>query len=233
MDPREAALFDIVPKKVDELLSELAALRRREKGGEAVRVPFVTLHLRTGRNFTGRVIKLADDKRGGQTVLFQDTGLDLRSPRYDVVHFASTLVEAITVHDAHTLETPPSSVLRGPTPSKLELKRKIVALEQDLSGRMEGASLSIEIMWDTVPDSEDALVVVQDLVGETEHVLRDLLADPMGLEAIRQKLRKVAIQVGAHASSKMTGTTLTLVTSASWNDRLSKDVLRSGLEKGL
>jgi len=87
-------------------------------GELAGRDVLVTLHLSSGRDVRGTLIDVAHD-RGGSVALIGNVRVNT-----DVTHVSLNGLEAVTVHDAHTVGAPP---VPDPTPGKLELRRLLLA----------------------------------------------------------------------------------------------------------
>lgn len=199
------ALHNLEAQSIDRVLGELAELAAREKRGEEVRLPPVTLHLRSGRDLRGVV--LAIGSRDG-AVLFQ-SGED------DAVHVAPSSIEALTRHEVRSAGRPPMRTEDAPT--KLELRRRAASLAPPVTIE-EG---------DPDPEARIALSALLDEIGEA---LKGISEDAMGREAMAEKIRRVELRLGSGAAVSLSGGTLTLTTTAHWPSRLSGADLRARIE---
>lgn len=220
MDERKRALYALEPKTIDRLLGELADLATREKRGEELRLPVVTMHLRSGRDLFGHVLCVGRDG----SVIFHSIGRDNRSLDYDAVHLASASIEAITRHDVQNIGRAPN--LSEDAPTKLELKRKGAALENNLAER--GAKLSINF-GDADPD-EDQRRSLADLIEELSRIFVELMSDELGKEAIGAQLDRLELRIGSASEVSKVEKTMTFSTTAYWPTRLFGPQLRAKIE---
>lgn len=203
-DPRRRALWAIEPQSIDRVLNELASLAEREKRGDEVHVPSVTLHLRSGRDVRGAVLALGRES----SVLFQ-------SGDGDAMHLASSSIEALTRHDVARAARAPD--LSKEAPTKLELRRRTAALSPPTAIAEED------------PD-DDARRALDALVTELSALLASLAEDPLGREAIAEKIARIELRLGSAAAVSLSGGTLTLTTTAVWPSRLFGADLRARIE---
>ena len=94
MAERASPVTRLPARPIDDVLDELVALRRR--GGDAeTPAPLVTLHFRSGRSLSGRVIDRVASPRAAllvQVVAGRDDG--------DALYVDPGAIEALQVHDA-------------------------------------------------------------------------------------------------------------------------------------
>ncbi|HSP80620.1 MAG TPA: hypothetical protein VLQ93_18970, partial [Myxococcaceae bacterium] len=103
MEPLEKALKELEARTLDELLTRLAELQPLRAKGEPVRLPRVTLHLRSGRELQGFLLELREDPRGGRSVVLHALSADARRAEPDAIFVRPESIEAITVHDLSSL----------------------------------------------------------------------------------------------------------------------------------
>jgi hypothetical protein len=201
------------PQRLERLLQQLAARAERIRAGEALPNPRLTLHLHSGRDLQGVLLGLGVD--GGATMLslLCDTGERFNQA---VTHVPLGSLEAITVHEINRLEEP---VIARPIPSKLELRRAAKAWQE---------RLQLELHSEWRDDDLEPLSALLEVLGRT---LEDLLNDPMGREALRQKIRQVRLEVQAQPEVKLEESTLVVATVRAISARVGQVALRSSIEK--
>ncbi len=231
MTDRERVLRDLEPRSAEAVLEELADLHARRAAGEALRVPRVTVHLRTGRDFTGSVLKVGEDRPGrGRHALLHLPGPDPRSVELDALHLPLDAVLAVTVHDAPSLAESPAEL--PPPPTRFALKQRIADLSAWLGDRI-GGIVACEISWDAVPESGEPLRALGDLIDHLRAIVDGIAGEPIGREALRSKLRKIWLGVGSHPSVALTDGTLLVTTTSAPAKRMGRDAIRDVLEKAL
>lgn len=228
-DPLVKSLKGLEAHNLEELLSRLAEFDTLREKGESVRLPTVTLHLRSGREVQGVLLELRSEHRGSKTVVLQALSGDRRSaPDATFVRLES--VDAITVHEFPALFKPPPDA--PPPPTKLELKRKLAERQAALAATL-GTPLELEVVWDSLPPEPEALSALNTLGTRAFGVLEELARELLGLEALRNQVRKVRLFVGASSQVSREGQTLVLVTAVPVTTWMSKDDLLREIEKVL
>ncbi len=230
MDPLEKALKSLEARTLEELLTRLAEVQALKAKGEPVRLPQVTLHLRSGRELQGFLLELREESRSGKTVVLHALSTDARRPEPDAIFVRSEVIEAITVHDLPSLAHPS----RGgpPPPTRLELKRKLAERQASLAAAL-GTPLELEVDWERLPQETDALAALETLSTRAFAVLEALARDVMGLEALRTNVRKLRLEVGSSAQVRREEQALVLATTVSVMGWMSKEDLHSAIEKVL
>lgn len=195
------------------LLEEIASLRRRERQGEPVVVPLLTLRMEGGHAVTGQFIAFEPSRRNEEqgTVLLLDTA---QNHALDLVTVPVSRISALTVH--HTPETLTllsfgslASVGEGTPPGRLELDRRLASVCQECATRT-GRELPHRVDWKAMPDDGDARRAVGVLVGHLEAALAAAGADAMGQEALAAHLGSIVIGVGTHSQAEWQGETLVI-----------------------
>lgn len=230
MDPLEKSLKSLEARTLEELLSRLAEIQALRAKGEPVRLPQVTLHLRSGRDLQGFLLEQREDHRTGKTVVLHALSTDARHPEPDAIFIRTEVIEAITVHDLPSLAHP----ARGgpPAPTRLELKRKLAERQSALAATL-GTPLELEVDWERISQEPDGLAALETLSTRAFDVLEALTRDVLGLEALRTNVRKLRLEVGSPAQVRREEQTLVLATTASVMGWMSKEDLHSAIEKVL
>ncbi|MEM6994331.1 MAG: hypothetical protein AAF721_27700 [Myxococcota bacterium] len=158
------------------ILGRLAVLRAT--AGEDAPRPDVTVWLHSGVSLHGTVVGCDPP---GDAVLLQAS-----SGRLDAVFVALSTVAAVTVHASEAtlpllrdVATPSPA---GPPPTKLQLRRALSTLSQELSERL-GHSIALEVRWTDFPTDEAALAVVWSTAKAIQGALSAVTADAMGRTA--------------------------------------------------
>jgi hypothetical protein len=199
-----SAIDALEPNPIDRVLSELAALAARNRRGEDLRLPQVTLHLRSGRDLRGAVLAIGRDG----AVLFQ-------ASEADATHLSASSIEALTRHDVAGASRPPDVSKDAPT--RLELRRRASQLSPEA------------VIAEGDPD-DDGRRALDALLGELETTLKEITSDPLGREAIAEKIQRIEVRLGSTAAASLTGGTLTLTTTVRWPSRLFGADLRARIE---
>lgn len=183
MTPEEM-LARFPAKPVADLLELLAQSYANADDPENPGLPRVTLHLCSGRDLLGCVIKLGQDPARGQTLLVRVAGADLRSPEVHALYVPVSSIEAVTVNNADrvadllsdgALPAPPSTL---PAPSRLELARNAEELAQMLA-KERGVTLKPNLGAEAGLE-EAALRSLSVLVKDAFAALSNIAADPLG-----------------------------------------------------
>lgn len=234
MHDDERKVRALAARALDDLVTTLADANVRELEGRE-RAPSVTLHLRSGRDVTGVVLRELSDRQTSW-VLVQTGKRSRHEPANDVTYVPLAAIEAITVHEApsHLPLLAPGgasaqSVLAEPAPSKLDARRTVTQ-----HGREASFHLGREIAWSapnepSEPESLRALVTFSSLVLEA---LKDAARDPMGKDAIGSKLREVVIADGPSCAARLDGDVLRCTATFAQGTRgqLSRHELKSRIE---
>jgi hypothetical protein len=229
VEPLEKALEELKARTIEELLALLAELQLLRAKGEPVRLPKVTLHLRSGRELQGFLLEERADHRGGKSVVLHAFSQDGRRPEPDALFVRSEVIEAVTVHDLPSLAQPPKNL--PPPPTRLELKRKLAERQAAVAAAL-GTPLELEVDWEQVQTPE-ALSAIDTLGTRSFAVLEELTRELLGLETLRTKVRKVRLATGPTAQVRLEQQALQLTTTLSVMGWQSKEDLRTAIEKVL
>ncbi|MFL5344455.1 MAG: hypothetical protein ACJ8AT_06665 [Hyalangium sp.] len=230
MDPLEKALKSLEARTLEELLTRLAEIQALRAKGEPVRLPQVTLHMRSGRELQGFLLEQRDDHRSGKLVVLHALSTDARRTEPDAIFVRSESIESLTVHDLPSLANPS----RGgpPAPTRLELKRKLAERQASLASTL-GTPLELEVDWERISQEPEGLAALETLSTRAFSVLEALARDVMGLEALRTNVRKLRLEVGSSAQVRREEQTLVLATTVSVMGWMSKEDLQTAIEKVL
>jgi hypothetical protein len=217
-------------RTLEELLSRLAEFDKLRAKGEPMRLPRVTLHLRSGREVQGFLLEQRGDTRNGKTVVLQALSGDGRRTEPDALFVRLEAIDAITVHELAGLSQPPRGA--PPPPTKLELRRKLAERQSSLAAAL-GTPLELEVEWDKLPPEPEALGALDTLGTRAFGVLEELTRELLGLEALRSQARKVRLALGPSAQVLREQQSLVLVTTVAVTGWMSKEDLRREIEKVL
>jgi hypothetical protein len=226
MTDGDRTLTDLPAQSVGRLLESLVRLRERRDAGEKLRVPYVTLHLRSGRDVSGFVLKLGTSPGPEVNVLLHAPGSDGRAPDYDALYAPVSAIEAVTVHDVPRLSTAPADA--GPAPSRLEVRRRIKELAEALSGAL-GAPIACTL-GDEVPEGEP-MRAVNDTVTDAGEVLRALAGEEMGAKELKERLQSIQFSSSAQPTVELAAGRMTVISATTTVQRMSKEHLRAAIER--
>jgi hypothetical protein len=230
VDPLDKALKGLEARTLEELLTRLTELAALRAKGEPVRLPRVTLHLRSGRELQGFLLEQRDDGRSNKAVVLQALSTDGRRSEPDAIFIRPEMIEALTVHDLPSLYQPP----RGgpPPPTKLELRRKLGERQASLASAL-GTPLEVQVDWERLPAESEALSALDTLASRAFGILDELCRDVMALESLRANVRQLHLSVGMASQVQREGQRLLLVTVMSPTGWLSREALHQAIEKVL
>lgn len=230
-DRKEKTVASLPARRVDQVLLDLIAIRRRWREGDPVTVPQATLHLRSGRDLSGWVVALESG------ALLLQTG---HESQRNATYLDPAQVEAITVHDAMDVAPflsdgrisgvvpPPAD--GTPPPSRLDVKRKLVEHQAAFS-KVTGGEAAVDVAWEGIEDGEPMRTLLS-LVADTVDVLSTISRrDAEGKEAVA-KVKKLWFGDGGIAALRQMDT---IVVTSRFKlgpaGRLSKSDLLPALEK--
>ena len=205
------------PRSPRRLLEELAGAAERLAATGRPR-PRVTLHLTTGRDMAGRLVAVGED--GGAAVAALHIGGDA-----DVAHVRDDLVAAVTVHEP---VVPARSA--ADAPGRLELARQIVVRAQAAAAAL-GAELPIALDGAVAGDAD--LGAVGALLAILGDALAQVLADPLGVEAVKRQVDSLRLSAGDESSALLVGRVLAIRAARDELARWTPAELRAAIEKAL
>ncbi len=214
----ERALKAWPSRNLEQLVDDLAQLGRRWRAGEPVRVPKVTVWLRSGATVTGEVVDLHQDRSGTRTlVLRQHTG---EPAQVDVLHLAWPALDALTVHDLGTLDKPPETLAASPTRAQLE--RHAADVTEALAQKV-GTPIAF------VLEPAEQVEPLDWLLRQVEEVLLELTQDQRFADAMRGRVRQLKLGLSVNAGLVFADGVLTFTTPTAWNKRTSREALEREL----
>jgi hypothetical protein len=214
----ERALKAWPSRNLEQLIDDLAHLGRRWKSGEPVRVPRVTLWLRSGATAQGLVMDLHQDRSGTRTVIVRSQTNE--PTEVDVVHLPWAVIDAITVHDLAAFDKPPDALLTSTT--KLQLERHLANVSEALAQKV---GTPIEL----VAQAADQLEPLEWLLTQVEEVLLELTTDQRFADGMRGRVRRITLALGVNSGLAFADGALTITTPTAWNKRTGRESLEREL----
>lgn len=219
----ERALKSWPSRNLEQLLDDLGALGLRWKAGEPVRLPNVTVHLRSGRDVPGWVLDLHADRHGARTLILRSLG-DHHAAQLDVAHIPFGAIEAVTVQDIVSLDKPPGDVVEAVT--RTELQQRLVDAYEAIAQAV-GTPIELEL-----EDGEDN-ARNEPLDWLLKHVRRAIVEvaaeDPRSADSLRGKVKKLRLATGLHHHLVFADGVLIFTTPIAWNSRSTFDSLKREL----
>jgi hypothetical protein len=209
-------------RSLEQLFDDLAQLGRRWREGEELRVPRVTVLLRSGLELTGFVLDVHGDRAGGRTVLVRSPAAAHPSG-VDVTHVPWATIDALTVHDIASWDKPPADA--PPPPTKEELLNR-ASLASEAIAEKVGTPIAIEL---ELGDDDAALEPLDWLLRQVRAALLDVASTPSSADAMRGRVKQVRLTVGIQPLTAFADGALVITTPLSWNKRASPDGLRREL----
>lgn len=200
-----------LPARTPEQIVGTLASAAAEEGKRGGNLPPVTLSLANGREISGYVVGLVE-QRGTAAVVLQTGSTGRHDLGSDATYINLHSVTAVTVHGAGAIaETLAGGSLQvnEPPPTRLATRRSVLEDAARLS-----TALGVQIVYradvDTAGDGEP-MRALADASRLTSNVLVAVAGDAMGKQALSQ-VREVAIEVGSIPNARRNGGTL-LVTA--------------------
>lgn len=218
----ERALQRWPSRNLEQLFDDLSQLARRWKDGEDVRVPKVTVLLRSGREVSGFVLDVHGDRSGGRTVLLRSQAAAHPSGG-DVTHVPWAVVDAVTVHDVGTWDKPPADA--PPPPTRDELHSRAEAAAEALAEKV-GTPIAFEL---ALGDDDAHLEPLDWLLRLARATLLDVAKDLSKADALRGRVKRVRLAVGIQPLTAFADGALVITTPLAWNKRATPEALRAEL----
>lgn len=207
-------------QSLETLLEGLAEQSRLVEAGRLPQRPRLTLLLRSGRSLTGTLLELSQERGGNVlTLSLEDVGRRFAAP--DIAFVPTSALEAVIVLEAADLDKPPEP---GPIPGKLELRRAVQQLQDELQAA--GHTLELSLAGSLEEETErEAFNAALEPLGKA---LSQIGTDEMGKEALG-RVNRVQLELGQDAGVERQGETLQISVprayvsrpdAASWKDLL-------------
>ena len=210
----ESDLFKLKPKSPSKILEKLSKSRRNSPEGGTGGAPLTTIHLRSGRDISGWVLKLEEELgHAGATLLFQALGQS-QNTSDDIVYLDVANIEAVTIHRTtdflHVISPgkfdPPTS---GSEPTRLGLKREVPKITKSFTDAV-GGGVQVEVDWDSVPQEDEAVNSLNNLIHESIGAITETLPDDFSKGEFTKKVRSVKFQNGLEPVVTLTGDVLVI-----------------------
>ncbi|HYI01973.1 hypothetical protein [Hyalangium sp.] len=192
-----------------EVLERLAQLRQRAFQAEPVPIPVITLHLRSGRDLTGRVLSLAAPKGGERALLCEVTEGDRPSTTVAAVYVPVSAIEAVRVHEVNRVAQAAGLARPSAPVTRIEVERSASELARAVSSAA-GKPVAFEVDWKSLPDTPEARRTVLQAMHSAALALRTLAQEEVGKTALSARLRKVSFTQARRAETQLSGSTLTV-----------------------
>ncbi len=194
MHEKLRALVKYPAREPRELLRRFADEAQKHWGDDRHPLPLVTVYLREGPAFTGRVVRVDRDVR--DEVILLHAPDNLTNPQGHVAYLPSAHVVAVRVHDAdaHAPLLSEGAVARRlseEAPSRLQVKREF----QQLSERLPAP---IDADWDALPKSDEAHLNLRDFALALEKAVLAVTDDDLARDAWKS-VRKLTVAHDARA----------------------------------
>jgi hypothetical protein len=191
MNNSNSALFKLPAKSIREIFAELQRLRERSRAGDLVTVPKMTLFLTSGCCMDCELIQYIPET--GDAIALPENP----SGSLDVSYIHISAIQAVTIHSTqeniHLLSFGKLQPASRKVPTRLELERRVRSLS-------EVRNLPITIAWNELLTTDDGLQIVGILIDDLEAILKDLFADEIGENSVRQNIDCLEIQVSSTAT---------------------------------
>ncbi len=215
-----------------EVLERLAQLRQRAFQAEPVPVPVITLHLRSGRDVTGRVLALTALKTGERALLCEVLEGERPATTIAAVYVPLSAIEAVRVHEV-TRVAQAAGLARPMAPvTRLEVERSAIELSRGVSSAV-GKPVAFEVDWKSLPDTPEARRTVLQAMQSAALALRTLAQEEVGKTALAGKLRKVSFTEARRAEAQLSGSTLTVGLEPRTGASPGAEAVQQVLEKAL
>jgi hypothetical protein len=171
------------------LLEGLEQLAERARRGESVEVPHLTLFLLGGHAIAGRFIGYQHDHRDGGVVALHATQTQFA---LDVVYVPLETISAVMVHHRESTIAGLSGGKVAPKPK--EIPGKLV-LDRLAAANAERTG-PLEIDWAGLGNTDESRAALALLFEVLPGVISELRGDPMGAEAWKAKIDRIAVGSG-------------------------------------
>jgi hypothetical protein len=217
-------------RQIETLLAELHSWVQRKQRGEQLTLPEITLMV---GEFQLRGKLLSYDQKD-HMVFFQrsDTASAL-----DATYLPLSSIQALTVHYTEdTLHVLSFGTVRPAyrAATRLSLDRQCVTLNEELTAKV-GRSLPITIDWNSFSDNEATYSGVAQVVDDLSAILRDLVNETLGLDAVKKSIQRIEVRGGSASTVQVQAATLSVVVNVVADEvlPLTRAALKTALEATL
>lgn len=213
------------PTKAPSLSAQLSYLAELAEAEDCptVDLPIVEILLSSGVWISGKVASYTE----GESVLL------CANDESRLVSIVAKQISAVAVDDDPGTELlfGTSGSAKSGAPTQLQLKRRVKALEEKVSARLD-EDITFEIPWDDLPSGDVARADLNQIVGELDGALLDIASDGLGREALAT-VEDLQFQMGANVGAERDGAALIVKIRAKADRLLGPEEMRSELEAAL
>ncbi|NJK62623.1 MAG: hypothetical protein HC921_08030 [Synechococcaceae cyanobacterium SM2_3_1] len=195
MSPEEVALQQLPAKSIERVLRILLELRQKLQSGQKATVPYTSFYLSGGQCLHGWLLDIAEDQ--GTTWIALHASDDPRHAPISVSYIPLAAVTAVTLHHITSIipplsfgavELPPGQDI----PTRMNLRQQAADLGQSLGGIWPQPP-EIEVDFQTFADNDLSRYRIGQMLGLLGVVLRTLLADSLGQQALHEQVSRVRL----------------------------------------
>jgi len=185
-------------RSLETLLEALAEQSHQVEAGRLPQRVRLTLLLRSGRSLTGTLLELVQERGGNVLTLSLEDG-QRRFTAPDIAFVPTSALEVVIVLEAEDLNKPPEP---GPIPGKLELRRAVRQLQDELQAA--GHALELDLVGSLEEETErEAFNAALEPLGKA---LSQIGTDEMGREAL-SRVARVQLELAEEAGVRREGDT--------------------------
>ncbi|GHM98999.1 hypothetical protein WSM22_04890 [Cytophagales bacterium WSM2-2] len=187
-----------------EILHDLFYLKQRERSGEEITQPLITVMPSNKLPISGFLIDFKDDKDQRGIVLE-------RAGSTDVVFLELGWITGVAIHEAdrialYLVDLTPADIKA--TATKLEVKGKMKKESDRLSQAI--SSISLTMTEEDLPSNAQQLYLANQFVTDIAMSLIEIAKTDLGKESIKSGIKSISIKKGASFDIKLANGTLTI-----------------------
>jgi hypothetical protein len=219
------------------VLQMLANARDQYRHGAELDLPSVSVHIRSGKEFSGYVLNLGSSGQS-QILLLEISEEGVRYPQPKVAYIAVNDIDAVEVADAAKFAQllsfgEANLVPQTPPPTRLDIKRKLTRASA-LVGDLVKAPVAFDVDWESIPQNNEYLRQLANSISDVTCTLGYLADDLFNRAEIAKKVRTVRLRSGSElAVSAKNGLLLVSVKFDSKRDPQALQQLREAVKKAL
>jgi hypothetical protein len=189
----EKTVWQMQGHTVTEMLWELLNLKRAIVAqDEDIRLPLISLHLRTGSAITGYLMDIKEKSSEGTFalvwVLSEATG-----GRYQLCFLDTSHIAAVIIHDAVQFQDAQKTLARGQPMSALQWNRQVTELAANVASVL-GKPTEIELVAGSFEDSNEIRGLLFKVLRLAAAQLPILTSDKFGKETVAKAIGKVVVK---------------------------------------